>query len=85
MGHSMSDAVSGTYRSKDELDEYLKRDPIALMRAHMQELGQIDAEAVQALDDEIKAIVQDAWDFADASPEPPLEALYEDVLVDTTS
>jgi pyruvate dehydrogenase E1 component alpha subunit len=85
MGHSMSDAVSGTYRSKDELDEYLKRDPIALMRAHMQELGQIDADAVQALDDEIKAIVQDAWDFADASPEPPLEALHEDVLVDTTS
>ena len=37
------------------------------------------------LDEEIKAIVQDAWDFADASPEPPLEALYEDVLVDTTS
>ena len=28
--------------------------------------------------------MQDAWDFADASPEPPLEALYEDVLVDTT-
>ena len=85
MGHSMSDAVSGTYRSKDELDEYLKRDPIALMRAHMQELGQIDAGGVQSLDDAIKAEVQDAWDFADASPEPPLEALYEDVLVDTTS
>jgi TPP-dependent pyruvate/acetoin dehydrogenase alpha subunit len=29
--------------------------------------------------------VQEAWDFADASPEPPLEALYEDVYVDTTS
>ena len=35
--------------------------------------------------EEIKAIVQDSWDFADASPEPPLEALYEDVFVDTTS
>jgi pyruvate dehydrogenase E1 component alpha subunit len=33
----------------------------------------------------VKAVVQDAWDFADQSPEPPLEALYEDVLVDTTS
>ena len=28
---------------------------------------------------------EDAWQFADASPEPPLEALYEDILVDTTS
>ena len=85
MGHSMSDAVSGTYRSKAELDEYLKRDPIALLRAHMQENGEIAPEDVQKLDEEIKAIVQDAWDFADQSPEPPLEALYEDVLVDTTS
>ena len=85
MGHSMSDAVSGTYRTKAELDEYLKRDPIALLRAHMQENGEITAEEVQQMDDEIKALCQDAWDFADQSPEPPLEALYEDVLVDTTS
>ena len=85
MGHSMSDAVSGTYRSKQELEEYLQRDPITLLRAAMQERGQIDDAGVQALDDEVKAEVQDAWDFADASPEPGPEALYTDVLVDTTS
>ena len=85
MGHSMSDAVSGTYRSKQELDEYLQRDPITLLRTAMQARGQIDDAAVQALDDQIKAEVQDAWDFAEASPELPLEALYADVLVDTTS
>ena len=85
MGHSMSDAVSGTYRTKDELEQYLKRDPIALLRARMQAAGEITEAEVAALDAEIKAIVQDAWDFADASPELPLEALYEDVLVDTTS
>ena len=85
MGHSMSDAVSGTYRTKQELDEYLKRDPIKLLRSRMQEAGEITEEEVAALDAEIKAHVQDAWDFADASPELPLEALYEDVLVDTTS
>jgi len=85
MGHSMSDAVSGTYRTKAELDEYMKRDPIVLLRMHMQENGELDDEALHKLDDEMKAVVQDAWDFADKSPEPPLEALYEDVLVDTTS
>lgn len=85
MGHSMSDAVSGTYRSKAELDEYMKRDPIALLRVHMQENGEITDDEIKALDEEIKGVVQDAWDFADRSPEPPLEALYEDVLVDTTS
>jgi pyruvate dehydrogenase E1 component alpha subunit len=85
MGHSMSDAVSGTYRTKQELDEHLKRDPIVLLRHQMQEAGEIDDAAVQKLDDEIKAQVQDAWDFADQSPEPPLEALWQDVFVDTTS
>ena len=85
MGHSMSDAVSGTYRTKDELDEYLKRDPIALLRAHMQERDEISEEEIAQLDEELKAIVQDSWDFADQSPEPPPEHLYTDVLVDTTS
>jgi pyruvate dehydrogenase E1 component alpha subunit len=85
MGHSMSDAVSGTYRTKAELDEYMKRDPIMLLRMHMQEHDELTDEELQKLDAELKAIVQDAWDFADKSPEPPLESLYEDVYVDTTS
>jgi pyruvate dehydrogenase E1 component alpha subunit len=85
MGHSMSDAVSGTYRTKAELEEHMERDPIALLRAHMQERDQISDDELQEMDDAIKAEVQDAWDFADQSPEPPLESLYEDVLVDTTT
>jgi len=85
MGHSMSDAVSGTYRTKAELEEYMKRDPIALLRGRMQENGELTDEQLQKMDEEIKAVVQDAWDFADASPELPLEALYEDVYVDTTT
>jgi pyruvate dehydrogenase E1 component alpha subunit len=85
MGHSMSDAVSGTYRSKAELEEWQKRDPIVLLRMQMQEAGELTDEALQQLDEEIKALVQDAWDFADKSPEPPPEALWEDVLVDTTT
>jgi pyruvate dehydrogenase E1 component alpha subunit len=85
MGHSMSDAVSGTYRTKAELEEYMKRDPITLLRTHMEENGTLVEEQLQKMDADIKAVVQDAWDFADASPELPLEALYEDVYVDTTT
>lgn len=85
MGHSMSDAVSGTYRTKEELEEYMKRDPIMVLRMRMQEAGEIDDAGMAKLDEEVKAIVQDSWDFAEQSPEPPLESLYEDVLVDTTS
>jgi pyruvate dehydrogenase E1 component alpha subunit len=85
MGHSMSDAVSGTYRTKAELEEYMKRDPIMVLRMLMQDAGEIDDAGMTRLDEELKAIVQDAWDFADASPEPPLEALYENVVVETTT
>jgi len=85
MGHSMSDAVSGTYRTKAELEEYMKRDPIMVLRMRMQEAGEIDDAGMTRLDEELKAMVQDAWDFAEASPEPPLESLYEDVLVETTT
>jgi pyruvate dehydrogenase E1 component alpha subunit len=85
MGHSMSDAVSGTYRSKAELEEYMKRDPIMVLRMQMQEAGEMDDAGMTKLDEDVKAIVQDAWDFAEKSPEPPLESLHEDVLVETTT
>ncbi len=85
MGHSMSDAVSGTYRTKEELEQYLKRDPIALHRQRMEDAGEISAADVAAMDEEIKTLVQDSIDFAEASPELPLEALMEDILVETTS
>ena len=85
MGHSMSDAVSGTYRPKAELEEWQKRDPIVLLRMQMLDKGELTDDALNKLDEEIKAHVQDAIDFAEKSPEPPPEALYEDVLVDTTS
>ena len=85
VGHSMSDAASGTYRTKAELEESEKRDPIVLFRRRLQEAGELTDAEYDRLDAELRARVQDAWDFADQSPEPPLEALYEDVLVETTS
>ena len=85
MGHSMSDAASGTYRTKEELDTYQKRDPINLLKAKMQTDKSLSDADLAAMEAEIAAMVQDSWDFADASPEPPLEALYEDVYVETTT
>lgn len=85
MGHSMSDAASGTYRTREELDENMKRDPILLLRERMHAAGELPDGELAKIDEEAKAIAQDAWDFADKSPEPPLSKLYEDVLVNTTS
>ena len=85
MGHSMSDAVSGTYRTKEELEKYLKRDPVLLLRSQMEANGDLSDAEWTAMDEEIKATVQDSIDFAGNSPEPSLDALLENVLVDTTS
>lgn len=85
MGHSMSDAASGTYRSKEELDRDRKRDPINLLKAQLLADKLIVEADVAAMEAEIAVTVQDSWDFADASPEPPLEALYEDVYVETST
>jgi pyruvate dehydrogenase E1 component alpha subunit len=85
MGHSMSDAASGTYRTREELDENMKRDPILLLREKMHAEDDLPDGELAKIDEEAKAIAQDAWDFADKSPEPPVSSLYEDVLVDTTS
>src|SRR3954464_6451218 len=54
MGHSMSDAVSGTYRTKAELEEYMKRDPITLLSTRMRENGELTDEQLQKMDEEIK-------------------------------
>jgi pyruvate dehydrogenase E1 component alpha subunit len=85
MGHSMSDAASGTYRSREELEASMKRDPILILREKMHDTGELSDGDLSKIDEEAKAIAQDAWDFADASPEPPLDDLYKDVYVETTS
>jgi len=86
MGHSMSDAASGTYRSKEELESDMStRDPIVRLRRVMMSAKQLTDDDFTAMDTGIKAEVQDAWDFADASPEPAPEELYTHILTDTTS
>jgi pyruvate dehydrogenase E1 component alpha subunit len=42
----------------------------------------VDDAAIKAIDDEVKAIVQEAADFAQSSPEPDPAELYTDVLVE---
>ena len=79
VGHSMSDAASGTYRSKEELESSRQRDPIILLETRMRELGMLDDAGVKALEDEVAAVIADAVKFAEESPEPDAAELYTDV------
>jgi pyruvate dehydrogenase E1 component alpha subunit len=71
-GHSMSDP--GQYRTKQELDEWKKRDPLATARADLERL-QAPAVDLQRIEDEVKAEIEDAVRFADESPELPFDRL----------
>jgi pyruvate dehydrogenase E1 component alpha subunit len=82
-GHSMSDPAN--YRTKDELERRKERDPIIQLRAQLESEGQLDTEAFDAMDAEIKQTVAESVQFADASPEPPLEELHNYTFVNSHS
>lgn len=78
-GHSMSDPQK--YRSREEVEEYRKRDPILLLRGRMEDEGLLTAAEWEGLSSKIDGIVEDAVGFAEESAEPALGELYEDILV----
>ena len=82
MGHSMSDPLHGVYRTKDEVEEQKGRDPITQLAGKLKEGGVLDQAALDAMDAEVHAEVEEAVKFADESPDPEPDELYTDVLVD---
>jgi pyruvate dehydrogenase E1 component alpha subunit len=64
-GHSMSDP--GLYRTKEEVEEWRRRDPLGRCRQRLVDLGIKDA-ALDALETEVKAEIEDAVRFAEDSP-----------------
>jgi pyruvate dehydrogenase E1 component alpha subunit len=79
-GHSMSDPAR--YRTREEVQAMrTQHDAIESVRHKLEALG-IDEAAIKTIDDEVKAIVQDAADFAQKSPEPDASALWTDVLLE---
>lgn len=79
-GHSMSDPAK--YRTKEEVASFKEeRDPISLLKDLMQEQG-VDEGEIKEIDKDIKAIVSDAAQFSQDSPEPAESELWTDVLVE---
>jgi pyruvate dehydrogenase E1 component alpha subunit len=79
VGHSMSDPIHGHYRTKEEVEAHRKRDPIAIWSDRLKSEGVIDDAAIEQMDAEATAEVQDAYEFAEQSPDPEVEALFEHV------
>jgi pyruvate dehydrogenase E1 component alpha subunit len=79
MGHSMSDPVHGVYRTKEEVEEHREHDPIKRFIDRLQGEGLLSEEQLNEIDARVHAEVDDAAEFADASPEAGIEELYTDV------
>ncbi len=82
MGHSMSDPIHGHYRTKEEVEDQRKRDPISVWSQRLIAEKLTDEAAVKALDKEIMAEVEAAYKFADEAPDPETEELFRDVYAD---
>jgi pyruvate dehydrogenase E1 component alpha subunit len=79
-GHSMSDPVSGTYRSREEVNDRTENaDPIKILRDRMFEAETLTGEELEEMDQEVRATVDAAVEFAEAAPEPDVDSLYQHV------
>lgn len=72
-GHSTADPQ--LYRTKAEVEEWKKRDPIALLIARLRGRCEISDDTIAALEAEIAAIVEDAAVYAGAGTEEPAQDL----------
>lgn len=78
-GHSMSDPAK--YRTKEELEEHKKRDPLMRAHADLIDLG-ITKDILDSMEVSVQKEVGKAVQFAEESEEPPLSQLYDNVLVE---
>jgi len=78
-GHSMADPEE--YRSKEEVEGWRKRDPIETFRRRLADESVVSDEEYEKLDQEAIATVDGATEFADQSPFPDLDSLYDEIYV----
>ena len=79
-GHSMSDAQH--YRTKDEVADYQKIDPILTAKEVIVKKKWATDSEIQAIDARVKELVAECVQFAEESPYPSAEELWQHVYVD---
>ncbi len=78
-GHSAADPE--VYREREEVDEWREKDPIETFADRVREADVLGEREVQAVRDKAEELVLAAVEFAEASPEPALDSLYENLYV----
>jgi len=83
MGHSMSDASYGTYRTREELERWRSDDPILSYHRRLIDAGRLTEEEYKEIDHEAIANAEAAAEFAERSPLPEAGSLYAHVYSDS--
>jgi pyruvate dehydrogenase E1 component alpha subunit len=78
-GHSAADPE--VYREKEEVEEWRAKDPIKTFRDRLLAEEAISEDDVEQMRERVEQRILDAVEFADGSPEPPLESLYDNLYV----
>ena len=78
-GHSAADPE--VYRSKEEVEEWRKKDPIEMFADRLEAEGVLAEGQREEMRERLDKRITEAVEFADASPEPPLDSLYENLYV----
>ncbi|HEY5977885.1 MAG TPA: pyruvate dehydrogenase (acetyl-transferring) E1 component subunit alpha [Solirubrobacterales bacterium] len=78
-GHSAADPE--VYREREEVDEWRQKDPIETFAKRCIEEDVLGEKEVEAVREKAEELVTAAVEFAEASPEPALDTLYENLYV----
>lgn len=79
-GHSVSDP--GLYRTKDEMAEWMAKDPIIQLGDHLKKNKFASEEELKALDVRAKERARADEDWADQQPAPPDDQVWQNVYAD---
>ena len=78
LGHSTSDP--GKYRTKEEVDEWKKKDPIPRFKDYLIDNKLVTKKEIEAVEKASEDAVEESVKFALSSPEPTLESAFEDIF-----
>jgi pyruvate dehydrogenase E1 component alpha subunit len=79
-GHSMGDPLR--YRTRDEVEKWRKDDPIGILEHHLAIEYKVDQNQLDRIVETVENEVEEAVQFAEESPKPALESLFDNIYVE---
>ncbi len=79
-GHSMGDPLR--YRTKEEVHKWRDNDPIGVLEKHLTDEREVKKDTLDAIDADVDEVLDKAVKFAEESPFPELDTLFDNIYVE---